>query len=60
MPRYSENPRNNVLSLRVSDEEMKTLERLTPFKSRSDILRAALSEYLEKLADISSGPLTSA
>ena len=44
MGRMRENPRYNVISMRISDEERETLERImsTTQKSVSDIMREAM------------------
>jgi predicted DNA-binding protein len=49
MGRMRENPRYNVISMRISDEERNTLEYLmdTTHKSVSDIMRDAM-ELLKK------------
>lgn len=49
MGRMRENPRYNVISMRISDEERNTLEHLmdTTHKSVSDIMRDAM-ELLKK------------
>ncbi len=41
------NPRYNVVSLRISDADLDTLDRLRGRASRSDILRWALNELLK-------------
>lgn len=54
MGRMRENPRYNVISMRISDEERDTLEQImsTTHKSVSDIMREAM--------DLLKGQLTSA
>lgn len=44
MGRMRENPRYNVISMRISDEERETLEQImtTTHKSVSDIMREAM------------------
>lgn len=45
MGRMRENPRYNVISMRISDEERETLEQImtTTHKSVSDIMREAMA-----------------
>jgi len=47
-----ENPRYNVISMRISDEERETLEQLvqTTHKSVSDIMREAMEMITNQLA----------
>ncbi len=47
MGRMSENPRYNVISMRISDEERETLQELicTTQKSVSDIMREAMELF---------------
>ncbi|HEX8960213.1 MAG TPA: ribbon-helix-helix protein, CopG family [Geobacteraceae bacterium] len=54
MGRMRENPRYNVISMRISDEERDTLEQImsTTHKSVSDIMREAM--------DLLKGQLTTA
>ena len=44
MAKYKENPRYNVVSIRVSDEERETLEKLSRESNKkvSDLMREAL------------------
>jgi predicted DNA-binding protein len=52
MGRMSENPRYNVISMRISDEERETLQNLitTTNKSVSDIMREAMDLFKHQLA----------
>jgi len=52
MGRMRENPRYNVISMRISDEERETLEQLvqTTHKSVSDIMREAMELITNQLA----------
>jgi predicted DNA-binding protein len=52
MGRMRENPRYNVISMRISDEERNTLELLmdTTHKSVSDIMRDAMELLKNQLA----------
>jgi predicted DNA-binding protein len=52
MGRMRENPRYNVISMRISDEERNTLELLmnTTHKSVSDIMRDAMELLKSQLA----------
>lgn len=52
MGRMRENPRYNVISMRISDEERETLELLvqTTHKSVSDIMREAMELITNQLA----------
>ena len=52
MGRMSENPRYNVISMRISDEERETLQDLinTTHKSVSDIMREAMDLFKNQLA----------
>jgi len=52
MGRMSENPRYNVISMRISDEERETLQELinTTHKSVSDIMREAMELFKHQLA----------
>ena len=52
MGRMRENPRYNVISMRISDEERETLEQLvqTTHKSVSDIMREAMEMITNQLA----------
>ncbi len=56
MGRMRENPRYNVISMRISDEERDTLEQImsTTHKSVSDIMREAM-DLLK--TQVTSGPL---
>ena len=47
MGRMSENPRYNVISMRISDDERETLQELmnTTHKSVSDIMREAMELF---------------
>lgn len=51
MGRMSENPRYNVISMRISDEERETLQDLinTTHKSVSDIMREAMELFKHQL-----------
>lgn len=51
MGRMSENPRYNVISMRISDEERETLQELinTTHKSVSDIMREAMELFKRQL-----------
>lgn len=51
MGRMSENPRYNVISMRISDEERETLQELmnTTHKSVSDIMREAMEMFKAQL-----------
>ena len=51
MGRYKENPKYNVISLRISDEEKRALEKMTrhSHKSISRLLREALQLYTPQL-----------
>lgn len=51
MGRMRENPRYNVISMRISDEEREHLESLvaTTHKSVSDIMREAMSAFTMQL-----------
>jgi predicted DNA-binding protein len=51
MGRMSENPRYNVISMRISDEERETLQELisTTQKSVSDIMREAMELFRHQL-----------
>jgi predicted DNA-binding protein len=51
MGRMSENPRYNVISMRISDEERETLQDLinTTHKSVSDIMREAMDLFKHQL-----------
>lgn len=51
MGRMSENPRYNVISMRISDEERETLQELmnTTHKSVSDIMREAMEMFKVQL-----------
>lgn len=50
MGRMRENPRYNVISMRISDEERDTLEQImqTTQKSVSDIMREAMELFKNK------------
>jgi predicted transcriptional regulator len=50
MGRMRENPRYNVISMRISDEERDTLEQImqTTHKSVSDIMREAMELFKSK------------
>jgi len=50
MGRMRENPRYNVISMRISDEERDTLEQImqTTHKSVSDIMREAMELFKRK------------
>jgi predicted DNA-binding protein len=52
-----ENPRYNVISMRISDEERETLELLvqTTHKSVSDIMREAMELITDQLAKAQMG-----
>ena len=52
MGRMSENPRYNVISMRISDDERETLQELinTTHKSVSDIMREAMELFKHQLA----------
>ena len=52
MGRMRENPRYNVISMRISDEERSTLEHLmnTTHKSVSDVMRDAMELLKHQLA----------
>jgi predicted DNA-binding protein len=52
MGRMSENPRYNVISMRISDEERETLQDLinTTHKSVSDIMREAMDLFKHQLS----------
>ena len=52
MGRMRENPRYNVISMRISDDERETLEQLvqTTHKSVSDIMREAMELITNQLA----------
>jgi predicted transcriptional regulator len=45
--KYKENPKYNVVSMRISDEEMLTLEEMTRLskKSKSRLMREAIMMY---------------
>ena len=51
MGRMSENPRYNVISMRISDEEMESLQEMmsTTRKSVSDIMREAMELFRARL-----------
>ena len=51
MGRMSENPRYNVISMRISDEERETLQELmnSTHKSVSDIMREAMELFKHQL-----------
>ena len=51
MGRMSENPRYNVISMRISDEERETLQELiqSTQKSVSDIMREAMELFRHQL-----------
>lgn len=51
MGRMRENPRYNVISMRISDEEKDTLEEImnSTHKSVSDIMREAMSLFKSQL-----------
>ncbi len=51
MGRMSENPRYNVISMRISDEERETLQELISAtqKSVSDIMREAMELFKHQL-----------
>lgn len=51
MGRMRENPRYNVISMRISDEELENLENLAQRtqKSVSDIMREAMSVFTMQL-----------
>jgi predicted DNA-binding protein len=51
MGRMRENPRYNVISMRISDEERETLERIMEetHKSVSDIMREAMDILKSRL-----------
>lgn len=51
MGRMRENPRYNVISMRISDEERETLEQIvsTTNRSVSDIMREAMDLVKERL-----------
>jgi predicted DNA-binding protein len=54
MPNYKGNPRYNVVSLRISDEEkavLKEVKRRTR-KSMSDIMRGALELYSLRVGQV--------
>ncbi len=57
MGRMRENPRYNVISMRISDEERETLEQLvqTTHKSVSDIMREAMELITNQLAKTQMG-----
>lgn len=50
MGRMRENPRYNVISMRISDEERETLQEImqTTQKSMSDIMREAMELFKSK------------
>ncbi len=52
MGRMRENPRYNVISMRISDEERETLEQIvnTTNRSVSDIMREAMELVKSRLA----------
>ncbi len=52
MGRMRENPRYNVISMRISDEERETLQEImqTTQKSVSDIMREAMELFKNKWA----------
>lgn len=47
MPKIKENPRYNIISLRINEEERKRIESLVKktHKSVSDIMRAAIESF---------------
>lgn len=51
MGRMRENPRYNVISMRISDEERETLQQIidTTNKSVSDIMREAMELFKNRL-----------
>jgi predicted transcriptional regulator len=51
MGRMRENPRYNVISMRISDEERDTLEQImnTTHKSVSDIMREAMEMFKTRI-----------
>jgi len=51
MGRMSENPRYNVISMRISDEERETLQEIisVTHKSVSDIMREAMELFREQV-----------
>jgi predicted DNA-binding protein len=57
MGRMSENPRYNVISMRISDEERETLQELinTTHKSVSDIMREAMELFKHQLVSQDQG-----
>ena len=58
MGRMSENPRYNVISMRISDEERETLQELinTTQKSVSDIMREAMELFKRELVSHNQEP----
>lgn len=52
MGRMSENPRYNVISMRISDEERETLQEIisVTHKSVSDIMREAMELFREQVS----------
>lgn len=54
MGRMRENPRYNVISMRISDEERETLEQIvnTTNRSVSDIMREAMELVKTRLASL--------
>ncbi|ACM18917.2 hydrogen-dependent growth transcriptional repressor [Geotalea daltonii FRC-32] len=54
MGRMRENPRYNVISMRISDEERETLEQIvsTTNRSVSDIMREAMDLVKERLGSL--------
>lgn len=48
MGRMKENPRYNVISLRVSDEELESIEKLSGNNPRSEFLLAAVVEKIQR------------
>jgi hypothetical protein len=53
MGRMRENPRYNVISMRISDEERDTLEMImnTTHKSVSDIMREAMELFKSQMSN---------
>lgn len=54
MGRMRENPRYNVISMRISDEERETLEQIvsTTNRSVSDIMREAMDLIKERFGSV--------
>lgn len=47
-------PRDHIVSLRVSDEEMKQIDQISAGVRRSDILRAAIKKYVLRAGHVGS------